>query len=100
MADTSLLWDTVAAVLLIVGASLSFIAGVGLTVLPDLLTRIHAAAKPQVLGLLCMLLAEAPQAREAEQHVRKYSRLADLQDAGQLGSHSLTHSRLLSHTNR
>lgn len=55
MADSALLWDTVAAVLLIAGASLSFIAGVGLTVLPDLLTRIHAAAKPQVLGLLLML---------------------------------------------
>jgi multicomponent Na+:H+ antiporter subunit G len=55
VADTALLWDTAAAVLLIAGASLSMIAGVGLTVLPDLLTRIHAAAKPQVLGLLLML---------------------------------------------
>lgn len=55
MADTALLWDSVAAVLLIAGALLSLIAGVGLTVLPDLLTRIHAAAKPQVLGLLLML---------------------------------------------
>lgn len=55
MAETALLWDTVAAVLLILGASLSLVAGVGLTVLPDLLTRIHAAAKPQVLGLLLML---------------------------------------------
>lgn len=55
MADSALLWDTVAAVLLIAGAALSLIAGVGLTVLPDLLSRIHAAAKPQVLGLLLML---------------------------------------------
>lgn len=55
MADASLVWDTAAAVLLIAGAALSLVAGVGLTVLPDLLTRIHAAAKPQVLGLLLML---------------------------------------------
>lgn len=55
MAETALLWDIVAAVLLISGAFFSLVAGVGLTVLPDLLTRIHAAAKPQVLGLLLML---------------------------------------------
>jgi multicomponent Na+:H+ antiporter subunit G len=53
--DLSLLWDSIAAVLLVLGAFLSFVAGIGLARFPDLLTRIHSAAKPQVLGLLLML---------------------------------------------
>ncbi|MDO5635336.1 MAG: monovalent cation/H(+) antiporter subunit G [Micrococcus sp.] len=55
MADTQFVLDVVAAVLLIAGSLLSLVAGVGLVILPDLLTRMHAAAKPQVLGLLLML---------------------------------------------
>ncbi|MEU6020106.1 monovalent cation/H(+) antiporter subunit G [Micromonospora sp. NPDC048871] len=48
--------DIVAAVCLISGALLSLAAGVALVRFPDLLTRMHAAAKPQVLGLLLVLL--------------------------------------------
>ncbi|HWH01803.1 MAG TPA: monovalent cation/H(+) antiporter subunit G [Pilimelia sp.] len=48
--------DVVAAVCLTVGALLSLAAGVGLVRFPDLLSRIHAATKPQVLGLLLVLL--------------------------------------------
>lgn len=55
MTDLSTILDWVAAGLLISGAFFSFVAGVGLLLLPDLLTRMHAAAKPQVLGLLLML---------------------------------------------
>ncbi|MDY6054897.1 monovalent cation/H(+) antiporter subunit G [Micrococcus sp.] len=55
--DAVLNWTS--AVLLISGAFFSLVAGVGLLVLPDLLTRIHAAAKPQVLGLMLMLLGLA-----------------------------------------
>lgn len=47
--------DWLAAALLIAGAFFSLVAGVGLVVLPDLLSRMHASAKPQVLGLLLML---------------------------------------------
>ena len=53
------LTDSIAAVLLILGASLSTIAGLGLLRFPDQLSRMHAGTKPQVLGLLLMLLALA-----------------------------------------
>ncbi|WP_024286507.1 monovalent cation/H(+) antiporter subunit G [Cellulomonas sp. KRMCY2] len=47
--------DVLAAVCLLGGSFLSFAAGVGVVRFPDLLARMHAAAKPQVLGLLLML---------------------------------------------
>ncbi|MFI7078452.1 monovalent cation/H(+) antiporter subunit G [Micromonospora sp. NPDC049903] len=49
-------FDILAAVCLISGALLSLAAGVALVRFPDLLTRMHAAAKPQVLGLLLVLV--------------------------------------------
>ncbi|MBQ1055100.1 monovalent cation/H(+) antiporter subunit G [Micromonospora sp. C32] len=48
--------DTVAGVCLIAGALLSLAAGIALIRFPDVLSRMHAAAKPQVLGLLLVLL--------------------------------------------
>ncbi|RJT83343.1 monovalent cation/H(+) antiporter subunit G [Arthrobacter cheniae] len=54
-----MLQDVVVSVLLIAGALMSLAAGVGLVRFPDLLSRMHAATKPQVLGLLLFLLALA-----------------------------------------
>ena len=54
------------AVLLIFGALLSLSAAIGLLRFPDLLSRMHAGTKPQVLGLLCLLLAVALQIRRWE----------------------------------
>lgn len=51
--------DWASAVCLLLGAGLSVVAGVGLLRLPDTLTRMHAATKPQVLGLLLVLLGVA-----------------------------------------
>ena len=51
--------DVVVAVLMIGGALMSLAAGIGLARFPDLLSRMHAATKPQVLGLLLFLLALA-----------------------------------------
>ncbi|WP_235737030.1 monovalent cation/H(+) antiporter subunit G [Nocardioides alcanivorans] len=48
-------FDVIAAICLLAGALLTFIAGLGLVRLPDLLSRMHAATKPQVLGL-CLVL--------------------------------------------
>ena len=56
--------DVVACVLLLCGAVLAFGAGVGLVRFPDLLARMHTAAKPQVLGLLLMLGAVALRVRD------------------------------------
>ncbi|PSL03682.1 multisubunit sodium/proton antiporter MrpG subunit [Haloactinopolyspora alba] len=52
-----LIADVVAGVLLLAGALLSLLAAVGLLRFPDLLARMHAGAKPQVLGLLLILVA-------------------------------------------
>ena len=51
--------DVLAGVCLISGALLSLAAGVGLLRFPDLLSRMHAATKPQVLGLLLILAGTA-----------------------------------------
>ena len=51
--------DGIVSILLIGGALMSLAAGIGLVRFPDLLSRMHAATKPQVLGLLLFLLALA-----------------------------------------
>jgi multicomponent Na+:H+ antiporter subunit G len=48
--------DVAAAVCLTAGALLSLSAGIALIRFPDLMSRMHAATKPQVLGLLLVLL--------------------------------------------
>lgn len=51
--------DIVAAACLIVGALLCVAAGIGLLRFPDVLSRAHTATKPQVLGLVLILIALA-----------------------------------------
>jgi multicomponent Na+:H+ antiporter subunit G len=51
--------DVLAGTCLISGALLSLAAGVGLLRFPDLLSRMHSATKPQVVGLLLILLGAA-----------------------------------------
>ncbi|WP_134764913.1 monovalent cation/H(+) antiporter subunit G [Nocardioides sp. 1609] len=48
--------DVVGAVCLLLGSLLSLVAAIGVLRLPDLLTRMHAATKPQVLGLVLVVL--------------------------------------------
>ncbi|TDE00083.1 monovalent cation/H(+) antiporter subunit G [Jiangella asiatica] len=48
--------EIASAVCLIAGSSLSLIAAIGLLRFPDLLSRMHAGTKPQVLGLLLILV--------------------------------------------
>ena len=56
--------DVLAAVCFLLGALLAMIAAIGLLRLPDLLSRMHAATKPQVLGLVLILVGLALQLRE------------------------------------
>ncbi|GAB3072587.1 monovalent cation/H(+) antiporter subunit G [Nocardioides zeae] len=56
--------DVVAGVLLLAGAVLSLIAAIGLLRFPDLLTRMHSATKPQVLGLLLVVVGLALRLRD------------------------------------
>ncbi|KSU64884.1 monovalent cation/H(+) antiporter subunit G [Arthrobacter sp. NIO-1057] len=51
--------DILVAVLLILGCLMSLIAGIGLLTFPDMLTRMHAATKPQVLGFLLIFIGLA-----------------------------------------
>lgn len=46
--------DIVAAVLVLTGALMCFAAGVGLIRFPDVLSRLHAATKPQIFGLMAI----------------------------------------------
>ncbi|WP_423720942.1 monovalent cation/H(+) antiporter subunit G [Arthrobacter caoxuetaonis] len=55
--------DVIVGALLLGGATMSFAAAIGLTRFPDLMSRMHAATKPQVLGLLLFLLAMAVEFR-------------------------------------
>ena len=56
-------WTTVAdvasAICMLGGAFLAFAAGVGVLRFPDLLSRMHAGTKPQVLGMVLVLLGLA-----------------------------------------
>ena len=55
--------DAVSAVFLVVGAVMSLGAAIGLLRFPDLMSRMHAATKPQVLGLFLLLAAIGLQMR-------------------------------------
>ncbi|MEV5447103.1 monovalent cation/H(+) antiporter subunit G [Streptomyces sp. NPDC052644] len=57
--------DWLAAVALVSGALLSLAAGIGVLRFPDVLDRMHAATKPQVLGMLLLLLGLALRLRSA-----------------------------------
>lgn len=48
--------DWAAILCLLAGSLLSFVAAVGLMRFPDLLSRMHTAAKPQILGMLLVLV--------------------------------------------
>lgn len=51
--------DVITAVLVLTGALMCFAAGVGVIRFPDVLARLHAATKPQILGLMAVTLAVA-----------------------------------------
>ena len=48
--------DIVASVALILGALMSLLAGIAVLRFPDTMSRIHAATKPQVLGIMLLML--------------------------------------------
>lgn len=57
--------DIAAAAFMLSGAILCVLAGIGLLRLPDVLTRMHAATKPQALGLLLVLIGAGLRLRSA-----------------------------------
>ena len=59
MNDLSSVGDVVAVALMLLGAFLCLTAGLGLVRFPDVLTRMHAGTKPQVLGFLLIMIGGA-----------------------------------------
>lgn len=51
--------DVAAAICLLLGALLSVAAAIGLLRFPDALSRMHAATKPQIMGLIFVIAAIA-----------------------------------------
>jgi multicomponent Na+:H+ antiporter subunit G len=51
--------DVVSGVLVLAGSALALTAAIGVVRFPDTLARMHAATKPQVLGLLLVLVGAA-----------------------------------------
>lgn len=51
--------DIVTSVLILGGSTFALTAALGVVRFPDTLTRMHAASKPQVLGLLLVLVGAA-----------------------------------------
>lgn len=56
--------DAVAAVLVLIGCAFTLIAAIGVVRLPDLPTRMHAATKPQVIGLMLVVSGLALRLRD------------------------------------
>lgn len=61
---TDLLVDLVSGTLLVLGSALALVAAIGLVRFPDVLSRMHAATKPQTLGLLLVLAGLALRVRD------------------------------------
>lgn len=55
--------EVISAVLILMGATLAFTAAVGIVRFPDTLSRMHAATKPQVVGLILVLTGAVIQLR-------------------------------------
>lgn len=56
--------EVVAAAAILLGATLALIAAIGILRFPEVLSRMHSATKPQVLGLVLLLGGLALQLRD------------------------------------
>lgn len=55
----AMLMDVVGSVLMLAGALIAAIASLGLLRFPDVLSRMHAASKPQTFGLIVLMVGAA-----------------------------------------
>ena len=56
MPDQMSVADWIASAAIVVGALMSLLAGIAVLRFPDTMSRIHAATKPQVLGIMLLML--------------------------------------------
>lgn len=61
--NLDLIADILTSIFLLLGAFLSVAAGVGLLRFPDAIARMHATTKPQIMGLIFILMGIALQER-------------------------------------
>ncbi len=63
VSGTDTVIDVISGICMVTGALMSLAAAIGLLRFPDLMSRMHAATKPQVLGLFLLLIAVGLQMR-------------------------------------
>jgi multicomponent Na+:H+ antiporter subunit G len=56
---TDTVLDVVSIAFLLIGSALALLAGIGLVRFPDVLARLHAGTKPQVTGVLFIMIGGA-----------------------------------------
>jgi multicomponent Na+:H+ antiporter subunit G len=61
----NLVFDVITSICFLFGALLALIAAVGMWRFPDVLSRMHAATKPQVLGLVLIITGAGIQLRNS-----------------------------------
>lgn len=89
---TETLLDVAAGFLLIGGSSLALIAGLGVLRFPDLLSRMHAATKPQVLGLMLLMAGLSIELRNLTAGVTLLLVVAFQLVTGPISAHMLSRS--------
>lgn len=60
----ALLLDMVAGACFLIGSSLALVAAIGILRFPDVLSRMHSGTKPQVIGLMFLLVGLGTQLRD------------------------------------
>lgn len=89
-----LLVDGVTAALMLVGASLTLLAAIGLVRLPDTFLRMQATAKASTLGLACLLAGAAVQLPDVSSLMKLGSIAAFIMLTAPLSAHVVARATL------
>ena len=88
--------DFISALIVLIGAAFTLIAGIGLFRLPDVYLRMHAATKAGTLGAGLMLLALALDAQQLEVAARAIAAILFLLFTAPIAAHLLGRAGYLS----
>ena len=87
---TDTVLDVVAGTLFVGGALLALVAGLGILRFPDLLSRMHAATKPQVLGLMLLMTGLGIELRSVTAGITLFLVVAFQLVTGPISAHMLS----------